>query len=65
MIKGAVISIFSLYLVFGLYFINSAFSFIIMPDIILKIDNWITLVGGILILVGGINYFRARKKLVY
>ena len=62
MTKGGAIAVFSLYLVFGLYFITSAFNFIAIPDIILQFDKWITLVGGVLILIGGINHFRARKK---
>ncbi len=62
MIKGGAITIFLLYLVFGLYFILSSFNFITIPEIILKFDKWIILVGGVLILIGGINYFRARKK---
>lgn len=62
MIKGGAIIVFLLYLVFGLYFITSAFNFFTMPEIILKFDKWIILVGGVLILIGGVNYFRARKK---
>ena len=62
MAKAGAITIFLLYLVFGLYFIMSAFNFITLPDIILQFDKWIILVGGVLILIGGINYFRARKK---
>lgn len=65
MTKGGIIAVFFLYLVFGMYFIMSAFNFITIPDIILQFDNWIGLVGGVLILIGGINYFRARKKSVY
>lgn len=62
--KVRVIGIFLLYLIFGLYFVNSAFSFINIPDAFLEFDKWIIFVGGILILIGGINYFRARKKSV-
>lgn len=51
------------YLVFGIYFINSAFNFITLPDFILNLEKWITLVGGFLILVGGINQIRVGKKL--
>ena len=53
---------FLVYLVFGLYFINSALEFITLPGFLDSIDKWILLVGGILILVGGINYLRAGKK---
>ena len=52
---------FLLYIVVGLYFINSGFNFITLPDFILNFNKWITLLGGILIIVGGINYLRAGK----
>ncbi|MCK5149640.1 hypothetical protein KAJ87_01825 [Candidatus Pacearchaeota archaeon] len=53
------------YLVFGAYFINSSLNFITLPEFISKIDNWILFIGGILIIVGGINSLRAGKKLSY
>ena len=61
--RGANIFIFLLYLVFGLYFINSTFSFITVPEFVLNIDKWIIFVGGILIIFGAFNYLRAGKKL--
>ncbi len=60
--RGANMFIFLLYLVFGLYFINSTFGFIPLPEFVLNIDKWIIFVGGILIIFGAINYFRAAKK---
>ena len=59
--KGGLIG-FLVYLIFGLYFINSAFNFIILPEFVSSVDKWILLIGGILIVVGGINYLRASKK---
>ena len=53
---------FIVYLIFGLYFINSAFSFITLPEFFDNIDKWITLVAGILLIIGGINYSRATKR---
>lgn len=53
---------FVLYLIAGLYFINSSFNFITMPEFIQSADKWILLVGGILIILGGINYLRAGKN---
>ena len=53
---------FIVYLIFGLYFINYAFSFINLPEFFDNIDKWITLVAGILLIVGGINYSRAIKS---
>ena len=62
MAKGRTIVLCLVYFVFGLYFITSSFNFFEMPEIIFNIDKWLTLVGGILIIIGGINYFRASKK---
>ena len=59
--KGGLIG-FSVYLIFGLYFINSAFNFITLPEFVFSVDKWIIFIGGILIVVGGINYLRASKK---
>ena len=53
------------YFIFGLYFINHTFTFVEFPEFILKIDKWLILIGGVLIITGGINYVRAGKKLKY
>lgn len=53
---------FVIYLIFGLYFINSTFGFIPLPEFVLNIDKWIIFAGGILIILGGINYLRATKR---
>ena len=58
--KGAFIG-FLIYLVFGLYFLNSALNFIVLPEFLSKIDKWILLVGAILIIIGAINYLRLSK----
>ena len=60
--KGANMFIFFLFLIFGLYFINSTFSVIAIPEFILDYDNWIILSGGILIILGGLNYLKAGKR---
>jgi len=57
------ILVFLVYLIFGLYFINSTFDFVILPEFILSVDKWITLIGGILIIVGGISYFISGRKI--
>ena len=54
-----------IYVIFGLYFINSGLSLITLPEFFNNIDRWIILAGGILILFGGINYLRAGKKSYY
>jgi cytochrome c biogenesis protein CcdA len=53
---------FVLYLIFGIYLLNVPFNFIFLPEFISNINDWIIFVGGILIIVGGINYLRANKK---
>jgi len=50
-----------IYIVFGLYFINFGLDFVSMPSIIQDVNKWITLVGGILIIVGGFNYYRRAR----
>ena len=62
MVRNNGIVLFLIYLLFGIYFINSAFSFIKLPDFFLKIDKWILLVGGLLIVLGAINYFRITRR---
>jgi len=56
----AIFSIVSI--VFALYFLNYPFSFFTVPESILKFENWIIFAGGILILIGMANYFRATKR---
>lgn len=52
-----------IYLIFGAYFINLAFPFYETPEAISQFEEMINLVGGILIILGGINSMRlARKK---
>jgi len=53
---------FLIYLLFGIYFINSALSFINLPEFFSKIDKWIVLIGGFLIIFGAINYFRITRR---
>jgi hypothetical protein len=55
------ITISLVYLIFGMYFINSAFNFITLPAFMNIIDKWLILVGGLLIFFGGINFWRARR----
>ena len=58
--KGAFIG-FLVYLIFGLYFLNYSLGFVILPEFMSKIDKWVILIGGILIIVGAINYLRLSK----
>jgi predicted membrane channel-forming protein YqfA (hemolysin III family) len=56
--------LFILFLVFGLYFLNYGFSFIPLPKAMDSINKWIITAGGVLILLGGINYLRASRYTV-
>jgi len=57
---------FIIYLIFGLYFIDYAFNllsinFLVLPSFLNNVNPWIILIGGILVLIGGINYLRLAK----
>ncbi len=53
--------IFLIYLVLGLYFINYSINYVTVPEIITKFNSGIFVVGGILILLGGINHLRISR----
>ena len=59
--KGKTI-IFVVYLVFAVYLANFSIDFIKIPEFILKYNNIIFLISGILLLIGGINYLRVMKR---
>jgi hypothetical protein len=50
-----------LYLIFGLYFLNYPLGLFTLPETLSNVEPWIVFIGGVLILFGGINYFRARR----
>ena len=49
------------YLVFGLYFVNYPFQFVKIPEVISQFDKWVIFIGGIMIVVGGLNYLKGKK----
>jgi len=53
---------FFIYLLMGLYFINYPLNFIKIPEFVSNFETWIIFAGGILILVGGINYLRTSRR---
>lgn len=53
--------IFLAYIVLGGYFINKKFAFISIPEKVLQFDSWIVFVGGIFLILGAINYYKASK----
>lgn len=48
--------------IFAVFFINYPFNFFKVPEAIMKFENWILFAGGILIVIGMINYFRATRR---
>ncbi len=60
--KGGV-GFFILYLVFALYFINYPLNFVKIPESFLGFEPWIIFIGGLLILFGAFNYYRAKRVL--
>ena len=54
--------VFILYLIFAIYFVNYPIHFLNIPEFFSVAEPWIIFFGGILILLGGIEYLRARKK---
>ncbi|MGD9276443.1 MAG: hypothetical protein PVJ67_04680 [Candidatus Pacearchaeota archaeon] len=60
--KEARTIIFLLHLAFGLYFINIGFNYVAVPEVISNFEAWIILIGGVLVLLGGINYLRIGKR---
>ncbi len=52
---------FFIYLILALYFINVPIQFLKTPEMILGIEKWIILLGGIFLLFGGINFLKTRR----
>lgn len=55
------IVIFLGFLILGAYFINIPFNFLQIPEQITKFNEWITLAGGIFMLLGAIYYFKSKR----
>ena len=65
MMRKVGIIIFLIYLVIGLYFINLSFNFYKIPEVISQFNEFINLIGGILIVLGGIGYLRLGRSRNY
>lgn len=61
--KKSSVFLFLVYIIMGLYFINAAVGFYVISDSVLEFESFIVLIGGILLILGGINSLRigARK----
>jgi len=51
-----------IYFLSGFYFINYFFQFVKIPSFPQSINQWIFVVSGILLIIGGINFFRLAKR---
>ncbi len=58
--KGSGILV-AVYFILALYFINGALSFIALPEFFAKADKWILLIGGIFLILGGVNSMRMKR----
>lgn len=54
---------FIIYAVFGVYLLNYALKFWVVPEFLLKIDQWIIFIGGILLIFIGLQ--KLVKKRTY
>jgi len=59
--RGKGTLVFVVYLILGLYLINSAFLFVKIPAVILSVDKWIGFLGGLFLILGGINFLRLKR----
>lgn len=53
--------VFLVYLFVALYFINYPFNFLKIPEFVSNFETWIIFFGGLLIILGGINFLRASR----
>lgn len=53
--------VFLISLILGLYFLNVTFAFYALPESLEGLNKWISAIGGILIILGGINYWRLER----
>jgi Mg2+ and Co2+ transporter CorA len=60
--KGMNLILFFAFVIFGLYFINFPIPFLEVPEYLSQFNNWIIFVGGLLLLLGAIDYFRLKRR---
>ena len=51
-----------IHLILGLYFINIAFSFVILPAMITELNKWFIFIGGLLIIFAGLTHLVKKGK---
>jgi len=61
--RGSTI-LFLIYVVFGAYFVLTGLKIVNisqLPELVSTFDNWIKLIAGILIILGGFNFLRVNR----
>ncbi len=53
---------FFIFLVLGLYLVNSGFEFFAMPNSILTFEKWIFLIAGIFLIFAGFKFLLHKKS---
>jgi len=51
-----------IYFLFGLYFLNFVFAFVVIPEYVSNFSDWINIASAILLFIGGVNFVRAGNK---
>lgn len=59
--RGGGGAVFMVYLVLALYFVNVPFQFVKTPDTILSVEKWIIFLGGLFLVLGGINFLKSKR----
>ena len=52
---------FLVYLIFGLYLLNVSFHLFLVPEFVLKFDNFLISIGGVLLLISGVRFLNSRR----
>lgn len=50
-----------LFLVLGVYFVNGTFKFLEVPKEVVNLNQWIEVVGGLLLVYGAYDHYQANR----
>jgi cytochrome c biogenesis protein CcdA len=53
---------FIVYALFALYLVNMGLGFVKMPNFLLKVEQWIILISGILLFLGGLRFLGIGRR---
>ena len=59
--SGGRTAFFLVYILLASYFVNFGLGFVTLPEFIMKIHNWIVLVGGVLIFISAFNFLKVKR----